>query len=403
MAIKLTKRTVDAVQPGEKDAFLFDDDLIGFGLKVTPNGRKTYLVQYRIRGAKKRVMIGVHGSPWTPELARQEAKRLFGLVADGKDPAESKAVAKAVPTLAEVVERFFAEHVMQKTKPRTFTEYRRLADKIIVPHLGKFRIDAIQRSHISKLHNQLQKTPYQANRVLEVTSKMFNWMEMIGLRPDRSNPCLHIQQYHEIKRERLLSDAELARLGQAMADAEHNGKVSPHAVAALRLLILTGARLNEILTLKWDEVDFQYGALRLSDSKTGAKSTPLNPPALELLANLPRIENNPFVIVGRIEGHSMVNINKPWRAIRAVAGLETLRIHDLRHAFASVGASMGMSLPVIGKLLGHTQAATTARYAHLSDDPLQKATTQIGEYIQSAMNSARKPENVIPLHNGTGG
>jgi len=152
--------------------------------------------------------------------------------------------------------------------------------------------------------------------------------------------------------------------------------------------------LGEILKLQWDEVDFQHNALRLRDSKTkttsGAassiKSIPLNPPAIEVLSNLPRIDGNPFVIVGKIDGHSMVNINKPWRAIRSKAGLENLRIHDLRHAFASIGATMGMSLPIIGKLLGHTQAATTQRYAHLSDDPLQKATALIGEHIRSAMN-----------------
>ncbi len=411
MAVKLTKRTVDAAQPGEKDVFMFDDDLIGFGLKITPNGRKTYLVQYRIRGAKKRVMIGVHGSPWTPENARQEAKRLLGLVADGKDPAETKAVAKTIPTVADAVEKFFAEHVAHKNKPRTYAEYLKLANNIIIPHLGKYRIDAIQRSHVAKLHNELQSTPYQANRTLAVLSKMFNWLEAVGLRTDRSNPCLHVEKYPESKRECLLSDADLAKLGQAMVESERNGKASLHAVAALRLLILTGARLEEILSLRWDEVDLEGRALRLSDAKsikvasqTGIKKViPLNPPAMELLSTLPRIKNNPFVIIGRIEGHAMVNINKPWRRIRADAGLPTLRIHDLRHAFASVGATMGMSLPVIGKLLGHTQAATTHRYSHLADDPLQKASTLIGEHINAALIGTRKTENVIPLHNGTGG
>ncbi|MBF0400827.1 MAG: tyrosine-type recombinase/integrase [Magnetococcales bacterium] len=409
MAIKLAKRTVDAAQPGEQDVFLFDSDLTGFGLKVTPTGRKVYLVQYRINGAKRRVTIGVHGSPWTPEQARQEAARLLGLVANGKDPAEAKAMAKTIPTVAEVVERFFTEHVNAKNKPSTFAEYRRQADKIIIPQLGKYRIDAIQRSHIAKLHHGMQKTPYTANRVVALLSKMFNWCEMVGLRPDRTNPVLHIQKYREEKRERLLSDSELARLGQALADAERSGKASPYAVTAIRLIILTGARLGEILSLRWDEVDFQHGALRLSDSKTatttgtasGAKAIPLNPPALELLSSLPRIEGNPHVIVGKIEGHAMVNINKPWRAIRANAGLETLRIHDLRHAFASVGASMGMSLPVIGKLLGHTQAATTQRYAHLSDDPLQKATALIGEHIAAAMKGS-EVDNIIPLRSNQG-
>lgn len=410
MAIKLSKRTVDAAQPGEKDVFLFDEDLIGFGLKVTPNGRKTYLVQYRIRGAKKRVMIGVHGSPWTPEQARQEAGRLLGLVANGKDPAETKAVAKTIPTMSEAVERFFDEHVARKNKPSTIVEYRRQADVIIKPRLGKYRVDAIQRSHVSKFHYSLESTPYQANRTLALLSKMFNWMEIVGLRPDRSNPCLHVQKFHESKRECLLSESDIAQLGQAITEAERDGWASPHAVAAMRLLILTGARLGEILSLTWDEVDIEGRALRLSDAKTikvasqsGIKKIiPLNAPALELLSILPRIENNPFVIVGKIEGHAMVNISKPWRAIRDKAGLPNLRIHDLRHVYASIGVGMGMSLPVIGKLLGHTQAATTQRYAHLSNDPLQKATELIGGHLQAAL-TGNSHENVVTLRNATGG
>ncbi|MBF0214715.1 MAG: tyrosine-type recombinase/integrase [Magnetococcales bacterium] len=396
MAAKLTKRAVDGAQPGEKDIFLFDEDLIGFGLKITPTGRKTYLVQYRIRGVKKRMMIGVHGSPWTPEQARQEAVKLLGLVAAGQDPAEQKQQAKAVPTVAEAVEKFYAEYVLSQTKPRTIHEYRRVVDRIILPRLGSIRLDAIQRSHIVRLHHELRETPYQANKVLAILSKMFNWMELVGLRDDRTNPCLHVQKYKEQKRECLLNDDELARLGQAIAEVEAGGATSPYVIAALRLLILTGARLNEILKLRWDEVDFQHGALRLGDSKTGAKSIDMNPPALELLAGIPRQEGNPFVICGKIEGHSMVNINKAWRVIKAKAGLDALRIHDLRHAFASVGATMGMSLPVIGKLLGHSQAATTARYAHLSSDPLKKATATIGAHIAAALEGGKKAD-VVPL------
>ncbi|MBF0154644.1 MAG: tyrosine-type recombinase/integrase [Magnetococcales bacterium] len=393
---KISKRTVDAINPGVADQFLWDTDLKGFGVKVTPAGKKSYILQYRLGGPTRRYTIGVHGV-LTPDQARQEAIRLLGLVANGKDPSAIKAEVKTIPTVAEVVERFFAEHVTAKNKPSTLKEYRRQADKIIIPRLGRYRIDAIQRSHIAKLHHEMQDTPYTANRVAALLSKMFNWAEMVGLRPERSNPVLHIQKFREEKRERLLRDADFARLGQALAEAEQTGKASPYTVAAIRLFILTGARLGEILSLKWEEVNFQNGSLRLADSKTGAKSIPLNPPALELLSKLPRIEGNPFVIVGRIDGHSMVNINKPWRSIRAAAGLDTLRIHDLRHAFASVGATMGMSLPVIGKLLGHTQAATTERYAHLSDDPLKKATDQIGSYIMNALEGKTGTENMVPI------
>ncbi|WP_130472886.1 tyrosine-type recombinase/integrase, partial [Candidatus Magnetaquicoccus inordinatus] len=253
----------------------------------------------------------------------------------------------------------------------------------------------------AKMHHELRETPYFANRALALLSVAFNWMELVGLRPDHSNPTLHIKKYKEEKRERILSDEELSRLGQAIAEAESNG-ASPYAVAAIRLLILTGARVSEILTLEWSQVDFQYGVLRLADSKTGAKSIALNPPALELLATLPKIEGNPYVTPGKSNGQHLVNLYKVWYGIREAAGMPTLRIHDLRHAYASIGASMGMSLPVIGKLLGHTQASTTQRYAHLSDDPLQKATSLIGAHIAAAMQG-RETNNVTPLvRQGTG-
>ncbi|MBF0184680.1 MAG: tyrosine-type recombinase/integrase [Magnetococcales bacterium] len=399
---KITKRMVDALQAGDKDEYVWDSDLAGFGLKITPAGRKIYLVQYRVAGRTRRVTIGPHG-PVTPDQARAEASKLLGQVASGQDPAETRAAAKTVPTLAEAMERFFTEHAESKNKPRTVTEYRKLANGVILPQLGAYRIDAITRSQVAKLHHEQRETPYQGNRALALLSVVFNWMEAVGLRPDHSNPTLHVKRYKEQKRERMLSDDDLARLGQAITEAEQGG-ASPHAIAAIRLLVLTGARLNEILTLKWAEVDFQSGALRLSDSKTGAKSVALNPPALELLATIPRLEGNDHVIAGKIAGHSMVNINRSWRAIREAAGMPTLRIHDLRHAYASVGASMGMSLPVIGKLLGHTQTQTTARYAHLSDDPLKKATRMIGERIQAAMEG-KSTDNVIPLSSrvSTGG
>ncbi|WP_130472111.1 site-specific integrase [Candidatus Magnetaquicoccus inordinatus] len=405
MQAKISKRLIDSMATPEADTFLWDTETKGFGVKFTPAGKRIYLLQYRHAGRLRRYTIGQHGSPWTPDQARQEAVRLLGAVSEGKDPAESKAAEKSVPTIADVAERFQREHVAVKNKPRTVTEYRRLFDRIIIPQLGKYRVDALQRSQIAKLHNSMQKTPYQANRVIELLSILYNWMESVGIRPDHTNPIVHIKQYREEKRERILSDDELLRLGQAIADTERSGTTSPYVLAAIRLLILTGARLSEILTLTWGEVDFQYGVLRLADSKTGAKNIPLNPPALELLATLPRIEDNPHVIVGKVSGHAMVNINRAWRAIREAAGMPTLRIHDLRHAYASIGASMGMSLPVIGKLLGHTQAATTQRYAHLSDDPLKKATRMIGEHIHAAMTGKAESDNIIPLtpRQSTGG
>src|SRR5829696_1188480 len=210
---------------------------------------------------------------------------------------------------------------------------------------------------------------------------MFNWA---GRRGDK-NPCVGIERFQERKRRRYLSSAELARLGAALVKAEDEKLTSPYVIAAIRLLVFTGARLNEILTLRWDHVDLERGWLNLSDSKTGAKTIYLNGAAQRLLTALPRIEGHPFVVPGERQGRHLINLEKPWRKIREVAQLPDVRLHDLRHSFASVGAGAGLGLPVIGALLGHAHAATTARYAHLASDPLQQAVDLIGQRLEAAL------------------
>jgi len=233
-------------------------------------------------------------------------------------------------------------------------------------------------------------------------SKAFNLAEVWEWRPDGSNPCRHIKKFREDRRERFLSSEEFARLGAALSEAESGemaysrpGRSSPYyvpknAVAAIRLLIFTGARRGEILTLRWDFVNFEASRLELPDSKTGAKFVYLPAPALKLLSEIPRDPDNPFVIAGSKPGTHLVNIKDPWAAIRTASDLPDLRIHDLRHSFASIGAGGGMSLPVIGALLGHKDVSTTARYAHLSDDPLRVAVEAIGDRIDGAMNTANE-------------
>ncbi len=386
MQAKITKSAVDRVKPGKRDTFLWDLELRGFGLKVTPAGSRIYVLQYRCDSPRlRRYTIGRHGSPWTPEQARQEAKRLLGIIANGVDPADHRTNRKAAPSIAELAKRFLAEHVEYKTKPKTGKEYRRVLDKIILPALGRRRVAEVTRAEIQMLHHSLRDTPYQANYALRVLSTVFNWAESQGIVPDGSNPCRHVQKYRENKRERFLSESELARLGETLNKFEREGGASQAVIAAIRLLTLTGARLSEILTLRWEYVDFERSVLRLPESKTGAKTIYLNAPAVELIAELPRIEGNPYVIPGQKDAARLINLGKPWRLIRTEAKLNDVRLHDLRHSFASVGAAAGLGLPVIGALLGHTQAATTQRYAHLADDPLIKASDLIGQKIADAM------------------
>ncbi|HZK90155.1 MAG TPA: site-specific integrase [Stellaceae bacterium] len=233
-------------------------------------------------------------------------------------------------------------------------------------------------------------------------STMFNLAERWGLRPDGSNPCRHVDKYPQHRRERFLSPAELARLGDALV--AYDG--SPYTVAAVKLLVFTGARLGEILGLRWEWIDFERGEARLPDSKTGAKTLHLPPPALAVLAGLPRLDGNPYVIAGAKPGAALVNLEKPWRAIRQSAGLDDVRLHDLRHAFASVAASSGMGLPIIGKMLGHSQPATTARYAHLASDPVKAAAAAVAGKIAAAMSGSggepgKDGATVLPLRSGT--
>jgi integrase len=314
---------------------------------------------------------------------------VLGEVAKGGDPAGAKAAAKAAPTVTELATRFLAEHAEAKRKPRTAQEYRRLIEKIILPALGWKRVADVTRQDIARLHHAKRATPIEANRTLALLSVLFTFAERQGERPDGSNPCRHVERFPQRRRERFLSADELARLGDTLA--AYRG--SPYHPATIKLLVFTGARLGEVLGLRWEWIDLQRGEVRLPDSKTGAKTVHLPPPALEVLARLPRIEGQPYVL-GAKRGTTF--IEKPWRVIRAAAGLTDVRLHDLRHAFASVAASAGMGLPIIGKMLGHTQAATTARYAHLASDPVKQAAATVAERIAAAMGGQASGE-VVPL------
>ena len=219
-------------------------------------------------------------------------------------------------------------------------------------------------------------------------SKMFNLAEMWGLRPDGSNPRKHIKKYLEEKRERFLSPAELRRIGEVLREMETEGIELPSSIVAARLLVLTGCRLGEIMTLQWEHVDIPGRALRLPNSKTGAKVVHLGQPAVEVLEKIERVEGNPWVILGTKPGVRLSDLQPFWQRVRARAGRKDVRIHDLRHTFASTAVSSGQGLPMIGKLLGHTQVQKTARYAHLAADPIKNAADQVASSIAASLNEA---------------
>jgi len=380
---KLTKRAVEAVRPADRDLILWDTELKGFGCKVTPKGKRVYFAYYRTReGQQRRPSIGVHGA-MTCEQARETARQW--LADRDRDPSGLRQARKSAPTVAEFAERYVTQHAEAKKSSKSTVQDRRMLERFVLPAFGKRKLAEVTRADVVKLHHRLKGTPYQANRVLALLSKMFNLAESWDLRPDGTNPCRHVEKYRERNRERFLSEAELARLAEVLAAAERTRIETPSVIAAIRLLLFTGARLSEILTLRWEHVDVEGQCLRLPDSKTGAKVVYLPPAALEILTALDRHEDNPYVIAGAKLGSHLINLQKPWRRIRAKAGLGDVRLHDLRHSFASMAVAGGLSLPVIGALLGHTQPATTARYAHLADDPLKQAANLTGARIAAAM------------------
>lgn len=394
MKAKITKKTVESVASGERDVFLWDTEIPGFGCKITPKGARIYVLQYSVSGRTRRYTLGRHGEAITADEARREARRLKGAVAQGDDPASVRAADRAAPTLSEFAEQYLDDHARVKKKPSSVAADERNLRNHVVPALGHLKLADIVRADVARFHNAMKETPGAANRCLALLSKIFNLAEKWGYRPDGTNPTRHIEKYPERKLERFLSDAEMARLGAVLRDAELVGE-HLSVVAALRLLIFTGCRRDEILTLRWEEVDFERGCLVLPDSKSGAKLVPLGSPALELLAGLPRAENNPYVLPGAKRGKHYVGLEKAWRRLREVAGLDDVRLHDLRHSFASAGAGMGESLMLIGALLGHQNTSTTERYAHLSNDPVKAAADRIASRIAAAMGG--ESGEVVPI------
>ena len=377
---KLTRRAVEALKANGADTVYWDGELTGFGVRVRKSGRKNYVLQTRVRGKLRWYTIGQLGRI-TPDEARVAALEILAQAKMGSDPRDADAKQKAEPVMTELGRRFLEEYVPTHCKPSTQGEYRRSVQLFIDPAIGKMRISEVERKDIAKLHFDLRDKPYKANRTLGVLSKMFNLAELWELRSDGSNPCRHVKRFKEENRERFLSDDEYRRLGSALRDIQQEGSETPAAIAAIRLLMLTGCRLSEIQKLRWEHVDLEAGELKLPDTKSGAKVVYLGEPAIAVLRGIEREDDNPWVIVGRKEHSYLTDLQHPWRRIRARAGLDDLRIHDLRHSFASGGLLFGEGLPMIGKLLGHTQVQTTARFAHLANDPVKSAANRIANRI----------------------
>ena len=378
----ISKRTVDALKV-EKDTFFWDSELAGFGVRVHPSGRKVYVVQTRAGGeAAKRVTVGRHGVI-TAEEARRRAAQIIARIKAGEDPVQEPAAVTlaAGPTVGELARRYLEEHVAVRCKPKTESSYRLVVEKHILPRLGKRAAQAVGHREVTELHHALRATPVMANQVVDLLSRIYNLAEDQDQIPEMSNPCRLVAKNRERKRERFLTEEEFRRLGRVLDEAETCKGVSAHAVAAIRLLLLTGCRKGEILNLRWDEVDLAARELNLPDTKTGPRTISLSPEAGRVLSAIPRVDGNPHVIPGKIRGRPMRNLNDPWEIVCERAGLDDMRLHDCRHSYASRALALGESLPMIGRLLGHTQVETTARYAHLAQDSVKESAERVADSI----------------------
>lgn len=393
-------RTLAAPPTGNRIAY--DSETKGFGIRVTAAGAKAFILNYRSAGRERRYTIGSFPD-WGVSAARDKAKELKRRVDNGEDPMGERHAERAAPTIADLAERFEAEH-LTKRRATTAKDYASILRGHILPALGTVKVADLRHADVEKLHRRIAVTaPYRANRAVSVLSKMFALAVKWELRTD--NPVKGIERAPEEKRERFLTPAEIARLGEVLAT--HPEKASCRAI---RLLLLTGARRGEMLSATWTQFDLEKGAWVKPSSATKQKKehrVPLSAPALSVLAEL-RADAEagcPYLFPGKrtvdakgkLTWAPLTEIKRAWASVSKSAGIEGVRVHDLRHSFASILASSGLSLPIIGALLGHTQAATTHRYAHLLDDPLRAATEAAGAFVSSAGKPAAE---LVPIRRG---
>jgi integrase len=453
---KITKRLVDASAPrAAGDYFVWDDEVKGFGLRVRPNGRKTYVLQYReAGGSSRRILIGEHGT-LTPDQARTSAAQLRAAAVAARrdpnavDPAAKRTRAKAAaresleaPTVAQVADAFLIE-AGAKLKRTTVSEYERLLGEPIVKRgpakgerrpgelrreLGHYKIADVTRTQVAKLHLEMKDRPYMANRALAALSGLFTYAERHGHRSPGSNPCLGIEDYREKKRERYLKEAELSAINAALdkgleeglplpatrkrsrateATRKHQAKtagqtvrLNPVGVAALRFLLLTGWRKSEALALRWTDVDRKQGTVTLSDTKTGRSIRYLSSHAVDVLEGMRayRQLHNPHVFPGAVTRKPYTDLTRIWDVVRHEAGVPDVRLHDLRHSYATFAASAGQDLSLIGALLGHRDVATTARYAHLFPERQQNAAEATGGAVAAALASKAAGGSPVLAH-----
>ena len=399
MTAKLSKKMIDAFEATGKLEYLWDAEVKGFGVVITPAGSKSFILNYRNQDNRsRRKTIGKYGK-LTVEQARDIARDLTYRIAKGDDPVQQDEWQRSQPTFEEVAKRFLDDHSAIRSRPATHASNVQILAHMLIPHFGKMKIRSIERKDIYDYLAKNRQRPIGANRSLACMSSIMSKAELWGYRDRNSNPCFGVERFPENRRERFVSEQEFAALESAMQRAERNLTESPHVLAMFRIMMHTGCRPGEARHLKWDYVDLNNRVIRLPKEATKEKrpKTLFITPYIEgVLKNIRRMEGNPYVIVSeRNDGKPIADVKKPWDRIKKAAGITTeLHLHDLRHSHASMANALGYSLPMIGALLGHTQAQTTLRYAHLATDHLRQAA----EDISNRIAGVAKTTSPMPPH-----
>lgn len=388
----LTETLVGELEADARDRILFDT-VPGFGVRITPTGTKIFIAQARVGGRPRRLTVGFHPA-MSVKQAREEALRALADMRRGADPVIERnarqVAASGGITVAALADKWLTDYVRPKLKPRTVFDYERLVAQHIKPGLGHLSVAGIGRDDIVRLHVDMARIPRRANYTIATVRALLNFGIDLGYRPPASNPARRIKMYRQRLRERFLSEEEIGKAADAIQEAERVGKIGPHGAAGLRLALFTGARSGEITAIEWNHIDWDRRLIRLPDSKTNEPRTiHLSEAAVEVLKTVPRIGR--FVIAGARPDEPYKNLSRAWIVARGYAGLGDVRLHDLRHSYASLAANRGVSLQMIGKLLGHKVAATTQRYAHLARDAVAAINDELGDAMQAAIAKKTPP------------
>ena len=388
--VKITKRVVDAAGATGKLHSLWDEALKGFGLRITPAGIKSYVVVYRNAHRRQRWLTIGRAGVLTPDEARNQARQLLAAVHRGEDPAADRQETNKSIDLNAMLDKYMAEHVRIYNKDSSRIEVERILKNHIRPRIGRLKVADVHRSDLMRLHHDMRDIPRTANYARAILSKAFNLAEQWGLRPDGSNPCQHVPKYPEVKRERFLSSDEIAQLGAVLAQAESTGKEPLEVVQAVRLLVLTGCRLSEVLNLCWTDIDPVSGGLRLADSKTGARVHSVGAPVLALLQDMAEKTSSKWVVPHPGDTSRSLQkstIEKAWRRMRAEAELPDVRLHDLRHTLGTHAASHGANAFLIRDKLGHADVRTTDRYVNRDNAPLRELSDRVEAGIMTSLGA----------------